>query len=70
MRCGNGEATLVCMCVWRGAANTHTAPAATSTAPVHQRLGSANAETTPAGAQAAAAHKTQRPDTAREPKNG
>ena len=35
----------------------HTAPAATSTALVHQRLGSANAETTPAGAQAAAANK-------------
>ena len=44
-----------------------TAPATTSTAPAHQRLGSANAETTPAGAQAAAADKTQtRRSTRRE----
>ena len=50
--------------------NAQTAPAANSTAPVHERLGFANAETTPAGAQAAAADKTQRSDAAREGKNG
>ena len=53
-----------------GTANAQTASAATSTAPAHQPLGSANAETTPAGAQAAAADTTQRPNTAREGKNG
>ena len=44
--------------------------ATSSTAPTHQTLGSANAETTPAGAPAAAAVRTQRPDAAREGKNG
>ena len=44
--------------------------ATTSTTPVRQLLGSANMETTPAGTQAAAAARTQRPDAAREGKNG
>ena len=45
---------------------------ASSTAPAHQPLASANADTsrTPAGAQAAAADRKQRPDAAREGKNG
>ena len=54
-----------------GAADAQTAhPATFSTAPAHQLLGSANAETTPARAPAAAADRTQRPDAAREGKNG
>ena len=54
-----------------GAADAQTAhPAATSTAPAHQRRGSANAETTPAGAPAAAADRTQRPDATCEGKTG
>ena len=38
--------------------------------PVRHLLGSANAETTPSGTQPAAADRTQRPDAAREGKNG
>ena len=38
--------------------------------PVRQLLGSANAEKTPEGAQTAAVFRTQRPDAAREGKNG
>ena len=54
-----------------GTADAQTVhPAAFSTAPAHQRLGSANAETTPAGAPAAAADRTQRPDATCEGKNG
>ena len=53
-----------------GTASAQTAPAATSTAPEHQRRLSANAETTPAGAPAAAADRTQRPDATCEGKNG
>ena len=51
---------------------TQTAhPAASTTAPAHQPLGSANAETTPAGAPAAAADdRKQRPDATCEGKNG
>ena len=49
--------------------NRQKTPTATSTAPVHQRLGSATAETTPSGAQAAAADKTQRLAAACEGKN-
>ena len=45
-------------------------PATTNRTPVRQLLGSANAETTPAGTRAAAAVRTQRPDAAREGKNG
>ena len=56
---------------WRGGGGVpQTAPAATSTAPAYQPLGSVNAETTPARAPAAAADKTQRPDAAREPTGG
>ena len=51
-------------------AGAQTAPTTSSTAPVHQPLGSANAETTPAGARAAAADRTQRPKAAHEGKNG
>ena len=70
---GNNPATTstTSMCQLLGAADAQTAhPATSSTAPAHQPLGSANAETTPAGAPAAAADGKQRPDAAREGKNG
>ena len=44
-----------------GSENRQTTPAATSTAPVHQLLGSVNAETRPAGAQAAEPTKRSDP---------
>ena len=65
-----------CLAIYRcldtgpGGKEGQTAPAATSTAPAHQRRRSANAETTPAGAPAAAADKTQRPDATCEGKAG
>ena len=57
---------------WRGVGSKgrKTTPTTTSTTPVRQLLGSANVETTRSGTQAAAADRTQRPDTAREGKNG
>ena len=54
-----------------GAADAQTAhPATSSTAPVHQPLGSAKAETTSARAPAAAADRKQRPDATCKGKNG
>ena len=63
---GGGGAERSCV----GSDNRQTTPATTSTAPVHQRLGSASAETTAAGAQAVASDRTQHPDAACEGKNG
>ena len=54
----------------RGGGGGKMTPAATSTTPVCQLLGSANGETTPHRTQAAAAISKHTPDVAREGKNG